>query len=386
MDRIKQHHHDRLRSLCGRNPDFYDFCLELANEAATLAESRIRDNSWGLTLRARIDERIRSFQKNDLASGPEAVLLLRIAHCIVFEDADNGMLQSIVQWNELPFRHTDSFYIGMVPSGRCHVFVTQSSPSQWYLEVSYGFRELLGETVIVFWESFHKRGVPNPAAYIDDSIHRILTNQLLLPYPGVADANASATGRLALLAKMFVYSHEIGHVKARKEGMSFSNPVDEEYFADRIGLELYISSAMMILPPFEKFVLSGRVKNAAERRTMMLGDPIFQKFMMQCAKSEASEAVDASVLSQSELYASETELKDSGFWNGMMWAAPLLVFCLLERFEKATDAVGIENSRATHPPVRSRIEQFLAAHPDKRLRQWIESQVVPALDKVFSPA
>jgi len=377
---LRAEHFDSLRSFCGRNEDFFENCMALASEIERLKHGATVDSTFGANLFDRVNSDITARLRSGRATGPEAVKLLYIAQCVLYGDTDNETLNAIVRWNELSLLHSDSFFLALVPDCDFGVGITQVSRSQWKIEMKYGFRSAIGEAVVLYWESLNGRCTVNPAAHLSENMRRILTGQSRLQYPGVSTEHVSQTDKLAYLVKLFVFSHEIGHVIAHRDRMTFKPQCEEEFFADKMGQYLYLPAALMMMPPFDKLVASGEIRNSTERRQRMLSDPRILEGIQRMATGRE---LEKNTLPKSGLYKNEDDEQHAAFWNGLIWAIPILVFRLIECYERELKAVG-QSPAATHPPARERIKSFWDGQPDTRLRKWFESTVAPTIDPLFS--
>jgi hypothetical protein len=378
----RERHLDSMREALANHAGFFEFCQGMARDvqrqAAAPAATHGAAAMWE-ALRQQVAARV----NDGRASSDDVPRLLQIAHSLIYSDTDRDLLDSIIKWNELPLLHTHSFYVVLTPERHADVSVTQVSKSQWLIEMTFGFRTVIGEAVVLLWESLNGRCRQDPAEHLASNIQRLLLGQNARQYPGVSIEHVAQTGLLACFAKMFVFSHELGHVVAHWSGERFNNTIDEEFNADRWGQYLYTAAALMLVPPFGGFVASGRITNSAQRRAMLLEDPALGK-----AYADAVAGIDPvfneTLISQSHLYKTKEEMHQAACVDLLVWAMPIFVFRLVEVFERTQDALGLAPTCATHPSARDRIERHWALHPKSTIRRRIETHLMPAMDALFT--
>ena len=154
---MKARHHARLRMKCGTNADFIDDCIQLVGEIEAAKTVVPPDPLFGVTLFSKLNDNILARFARSRITGAEAVALLYIGHCFLFENDTNLLLQSLIRWNELPVVRSDGFFVALVPEPVLDVGITRMSRSQWMIDMSYGFRCLLAEATVLFWEIINGR-------------------------------------------------------------------------------------------------------------------------------------------------------------------------------------------------------------------------------------
>jgi hypothetical protein len=394
---LRRKHLDYLRSECRQHGYLFDEFIAQPNDSELLATMKDMSESERLRYAAelfrKVDNRLRSLVRSSDISAPFAVRLLHIFQCLRCETSANTTLQHLIKWNEIAALSDDSYYVALFPDYKFDVRFPGADArptSLWQLDMSFGYMDSVGNAVVIFWDSFRRRCTIDGPTYFSNYWRQYFSgevqrHEVVLPrYQPACNEHCWETGILAYLARLFVLAHELGHVIVWKQRLSLARR-DEEQLADEIGWGLYFSAAQMWIPPFDRLLASGKVRNARERRNILLSDPAFGSMAAIAMRGGDMQAIRAGAGKGSwQLFASDEEMSRAGTINGLIYAVPLAVFRLLDCLEHIARQVH-PNGRQQHsyPSATGRIARLLTRIPLTQLAEWIQTSVLPELDRVF---
>ena len=360
---------ERLLKSCGAHIDLYYACQErLANLEIDLA-SRAAFNDW---INQEILGRTDGGRKQELARQ-----LRRIMLALVMQKADNEALRLLVRLNELRAFASDKFFAGVILSEAIDCFVEPSSETSWVISTSFGYRQLVSDLLIVFRETITGRCKLDPYLHLSANLDLAVGSRPIAPYRFASIEHVAETEYMAMFAKLFVFAHEIGHVNAFKGGMRFRCDREEELYADDFAAELYLATTLMLVPPFDKYVASGKVSTVGERRAL------FEAAMQQAGTPIAASIGQNDVihaLRAAGLSGGEVEERRAAALTLQIWVVPLLLFRLFEQIERRLGHC------VTHPTAQERIEQYWRKNPDDRMRRVVEHVFGPTIERIFGPS
>lgn len=365
----------RLAEACGRHLDFLDACVDRLSQAPLLdVRAATEFNSW---LSAELHARSRGGQDRLLWHQ-----LRKVPLALIMERADNEILSHVIRWNELALFESDRFFAGIDLSDEIHGSVHLVSKSCWIIETTFGYRQLMSDLMIVFWETFTGRCKVDPYAHLGANFDLAAQGRPIEPYPSASIEHVHQTEWLARFAKMFLFAHELGHVNALKTNLKFSRDIDEEVYADEFAAELHIAAGLMLVPPMSKHVAAGRIRTVSDRREFFAKHPGYSKFVeLDRVGFSVNQNVRAQLLRDSGVYADEEELTQGQALTGMLWVVPILVFKMIEQLELRRPAT--QRQKLTHPCAADRIAAFWKRWPNDNMRMAMYAVFGNTLDRLF---
>jgi hypothetical protein len=359
--------YDRLREACGHNADFVDCCRQNFSSSLGSATSTTEFLRW---FGNEIAKRSVTYD--------QACQLRRVGLAIIMEHSDNWALENIIRWNEIDDLEDDTFFASVDLSEEIIAYVEPISNSKWIIEMTFGYRQFVSDLLIVFWETFCGRLRIDPATHLARNMDSAVAGKPIQPYVVDDMQNASQTEIFALFAKIFVFSHEIGHVASFKKGIKFTSQIEEEKYADNVGAERYLASALMLVPPFDRW----NCLTVRERHEMMKKHPTLKHCVNINFFDRFADPDELTRLfRESDLFANDVVAKRAAFLNLMMWVVPILIFKMIGMLEHRMPGGN------THPPAADRIEAYWRRNPHEgqSIRKIVETNFAQTIERLFRP-